>query len=149
MAVKQEVKQVSKSDRIKAERDLLIQAFRLEKKNPKTGATNRIPKEYLNEKIWIKVEDPEVFRELFPNYLWFICQEIDEWFIVVKRSHPKLVNVESYKALKDELYKKYETQLLKVAFKNNITSEMIDKMNYFDLFDKLKELKLIEDEKKQ
>ncbi len=137
---------VSNSDRIRAERDLLIQAFRIEKKNSK-GTENKVPKAYFNEKIWIRITDPEIFKALFPVYLHFIAQEIDEWYIFIKKTHKGLINVEEYKVLKQELYKKYETQLLKIAFKNNITSKMIDEMNYFDLIETLKELKIYEEQK--
>lgn len=125
---------VSNQDLRRAERELLIQAFRQPKKNERGGSMG-IDKRYLDKNVWIQIEDAFIFKQIFPTYVHFIANEIDEWYIFVKKTHKGLKDVEEYKNLKNDLLKKYEKELANLLYKTNKTKTDIDNMNYFEFLE--------------
>lgn len=133
--------EVKTQDRKRAERDLLIQAYRKPKKNEK-GVSQGIEKEYLNTNVWIQITDGEIFKQLFPYYVWEIADEIDEWYVFVKRTHRLLNTIEQFNIKRNELLEKYDKEIRKVAFDGGYTMQDLKTMSYFDLKDVLVKLKI-------
>lgn len=138
---------VTNQDRKRAERELLIQAFRVPKFNEK-GNELRVDRQYLNKDIWLQIEDPFIFKQLFPSYLWHICNEMDEWNIFVKHTHPKLHSVEEFIEKKKEIWVKFEKDLPKLLFDCGKSRVELENMNYFAFKELLEKYKLLEVEKK-
>lgn len=138
---------VTNQDRKRAERELLIQAFRHHKLNEK-GNEVRLDKQYLNKDIWLEVTDSYIFKQLFPAYLWHICNEMDEWQIFVKHSHPKLHSVEEFNEMKMELWVKFEKNIPQLLFDCGKSRVELESMNYFAFKNLLEKYKILEVEKK-
>lgn len=123
------------SNVVKSQREQLIQAFRVKKEND-NGKKNRLPKEYLNTELWIQITDPYVFKDIFPNYLHFIADEIDEWYIFVKRTYKQLINSKELNERKDEMLKSISPDKIKdILFESNHRKDDLQNMNYFELYD--------------
>lgn len=121
-----------------------INAFRHPKLSEK-GTKTSIDKKYFDTTIWIQIEDALLFKQIFPSYLHHIADEIESWYIFVKRTYRLLNSVSELKLKKEELYTKYEKEIEKIAFKNNITLDYISSITYFDFVDLLKKFKIIKD----
>lgn len=138
---------VTNQDRKRAERELLIQAFRHKKFNDK-GIEVRVDKQYLNTEVWLEITDPFIFKQIFPSYLWYICNEMDEWRIFVKLTHPRLYSIEEFRQMKNEIWNKFEKELPNLLYKCGKSRIELESMNYFAFKSLLEKYGILEVEKK-
>lgn len=115
--------------------DDIVQAFRQKMINPETGKTVPLDKKYLNKEIWVQITDPILFKKIFPNYVHHISEELDEWWVFVKKTNPLLNKVDDLIELKEELIKNYESDFEKLAFRKGVTFDALTKMNYYQVKD--------------
>lgn len=131
----------------KERKEMLQQTFRLKKTNEK-GEKVTLPPQYKNEKIWMEVTDVEMFLKLFPPYLHHITNELEDWYIFVKKSNPALANIAELKAKADKIIKQYEVELSVYEAKYNRDIKLINqklditKVSYYTLLDICNKLKL-------
>lgn len=131
-----EIEVTRRVEDVKNERENLIQAFR-QKKLSDDGKKKTIKKDYLNKDKWIQITDPFIFLEIFPSYLSHIADEIDEWYIFVKKTYKALLNCNELETRKKELLNTHMVVVEKNAFKWGVTNDSINKMSYFEFYDLL------------
>lgn len=129
--------------------DDIIQAFRQKIINPETGKEVPLDKKYLNTDIWVQITDPVLFKKIFPAYVHHIAEELDEWYVFVKKVNPVLNKVDDLIDLKAELVKIHESDFARLAFKTGVTSDSLSKMNYFQVRDFLIKNNVIQAEPKK
>lgn len=112
------------------------------------GSKIQIDKKYLNEKVWIRITEAELFRQLFPAHLWRIADDIDRYYIFIKRSNPRLFSLEDMKIKREYLLKKYDDDLMRILYKSRVDPNVLDTMTYYTLKDLLSNngIKVIEED---
>lgn len=123
-------------------RDKLVQEFRLEKVKP-DGKKNNLPKMYLDTKVWIQITDPDLYREIQPAYLNEVANNIDDYWIFMKRTCPKLNMSEDLKKKAIELYNEYMNEIQPIAYHSNLGEDRMKSMTYYELYDWLESKEII------
>lgn len=123
-------------------RDKLVQEFRLEKVKP-DGKKNNLPKMYLDTKTWVQITDPDLYREIQPAYLHEIANNIDDYWIFMKRTCPKLNRSEDLKKKAIELYNEYMSEIQPIAYRSNLGEDRMKSMTYYELYDWLESKEII------
>lgn len=128
-------------------RDKLIQEFRLEKVTS-SGKKNRLPRMYTDEKVWMQITDPDFYKSIQPAYLHGIADDIDNYWLMIKRDCPKLNKNVDMKAKAEQLLEMYEMEFMKYYNKMNVTRNVYTQKTYYELLDVLKSIGInVESEK--
>lgn len=112
--------------------DELIQEFRL-CKTDKNGKPNKLPKKYNDKNKWIQITDSDLFLRTHPQYLQHIADELDDWWVFMTITNPKLNSDDELKKKSDELKKKFEKELKDYIFDNNLTKNQLENMTYYQI----------------
>ena len=123
-------------------RDKLVQEFRLEKVKP-DGKKNNLPKMYLDTKVWIQITDSDLYREIQPAYLNEVANNIDDYWIFMKRTCPKLNMSEDLKKKAIELYNEHMNEIQPIAYRSNLGEDRMKAMTYYELYDWLESKEII------
>ena len=112
--------------------DSLIQEYRLCKLDD-NGKPNKLNKKYLDKNKWVQITDPDLYFRTHPQYLQYIADELDDWWVFMTVTNPKLNSDEELKKKSDELKKKFEKELREWVYDNNLTKEQMENMTYYQI----------------
>ena len=123
--------------RKKETREAIIQEY-IQEMYTEHNTLRQLDRRYLNEKVWMRITDAERFRELFPKHLWRIADDIDRYYVFIKKSNPKLFKIEELESKRLMLIEKYKNELRNILFDKRVDPKLLDSATYYVLIDLLK-----------
>lgn len=76
----------------------------LETKTP--GKLKKVPKMFLTDKTWVKIDDEDMFRKLFPTHEHYVLRDFEMYAVYVSKESERFKNVEELKVKAKELLDK-------------------------------------------
>lgn len=127
----------------KAKRAKLADRIRI-KLHDEKGNEIQIDETFLDESVWLRITDMKMLKQVFAVHD-VEPSTLKKYFCAIKKDSKKLLNIEEFKAKKEELKEKYEQEIKDLLYTNKkLSISVIDSLNYFQFLDFIKENNLEE-----